>query len=125
MKEVSWKRGGVAYFIPKTKNRIAVPVLFATAGPAVTFIPVFPKPITKSLTVTFSPIANDGIILLFVLPRKMSFPSRLMDQLILVTFVAPMFFISAETPNPPLIVMESSVGGVGVYSTAILRSHAP
>ena len=38
------------YATPMTKNRIAVPVAIASTVPIFTFIPVLPKPMTKSST---------------------------------------------------------------------------
>ncbi len=63
-----------------TKNNRAVPDALADAVPAVAAIPVLPKPITKSFTVTSAPAARDAIVPDFVFPTKMSFPSRSMVQ---------------------------------------------
>jgi hypothetical protein len=91
-----------------TKISRTVPDALAEAVPAVTAIPVLPKPITKSFTVTDSPAASDAIVPDFVFPMKINDPSRSIDQSISVISVVPVFLMVAETPSPPLIVISTA-----------------
>ena len=61
---------------PRTKTRMTIPDAHASAPPAVTVIPVLPKPITKSFTMNAPPATRDGIVSYFDFPMKTSFPSR-------------------------------------------------
>jgi len=69
LEEKKEKEGG-GLFTPMTKNNRAVPVASADSVPAVTAIPVLPKPITKSFTVTESPAARDAIVPDFAFRRR-------------------------------------------------------
>ena len=90
-------------FLMKKINAVAV--AFSTQGPTVILIPVLPKPMTKSFTVTDSPTESDSIVPVLDLPMKISFPSRIMDQFRFERPIVPLFVIVAETPKPPFTVI--------------------